>query len=148
MDDIQDGNPAVIGKPLRPVALRPFLSKGVPLLNRVQGAARGCSCQRNASHFERPRYVTTRCATAPQNRSSSHPSAKAIGLAITLMGPASANAPARPIDQRNIGFSAAPKTGCAHSTKDEAWRRERRSAHSNERELRRWEAGEEVTGVP
>src|SRR5882762_4683061 len=32
MDDIQDGNPAVIGKPLRPVALRPLLSKGVPLL--------------------------------------------------------------------------------------------------------------------
>ena len=59
MDDIQDGNPAVIGKPLRPVALRPFLSKGVPLLNRGQGAVRGCSCLRITSHFEGQRYVTT-----------------------------------------------------------------------------------------
>src|ERR1700737_4980770 len=59
MDDIQDGNPAVIGKPLRPVALRPFLSKGVPLLNRGQDALRGCSCLRITSHFERQRYVTT-----------------------------------------------------------------------------------------
>ena len=47
-----DGNPAVIGKPLRPVALRPSLSKGVPLLNRGQGAVRGCSRQRITSHFE------------------------------------------------------------------------------------------------
>src|ERR1700704_1469228 len=57
MDDIQDGNPAVIGKPLRPVALRPLLSKGVPFADRGQGALRGCSCLRITSHFERQRYV-------------------------------------------------------------------------------------------
>jgi len=49
---MQDGNPAVIGNPFRPVALRPLLSKGVPLLKPAQGAAQGCNFLCIESRFE------------------------------------------------------------------------------------------------
>src|SRR6266404_1315680 len=115
MDDIQDGNPAVIGKPLRPVALRPLLSKGVPLLKVRLGC---CTRVRLSTYYGTLLVILCHPRVAPRNTVSSPCILSATPHAVAVRGVGdranqrrrSGSDPVRPDAQPHDGPSGPPWT--------------------------------------